>query len=255
MRLVYGLTIAVALALVVPSLSAQGQGQAQGQGRAQGAAQEEGSRAVAGGITVAGWTGKVDANEEAAGMGLKDLKFAAEKGGFHVTTGPATTLWNPANKASGDYTIKASFNEPEFMGINTHPHPYGIAIAGNDLGTPNMSILYCSAYGSGTFIVRGFGPAAFQVNGRNPQANDAIHKAGAGSEGAGTAAAKGKPVTQDIALSVKGDKVECAINGTVVGSYNKADLVGPGKLKSTDGIYGLRFAHNTDAYVTNFGKQ
>jgi hypothetical protein len=171
MRLVYGLTFAAALALVVPSLSAQGQGQ----GRAQGAAaQEEGSRAVAGGITVAGWTGKVDANEEAAGMGLKDLKFAAEKGGFHVTTGPATTVWNPANKASGDYTIKASFNEPEFMGINTHPHPYGIAIAGNDLGTPNMSILYCSAYGSGTFIVRGFGPAAFSVSPRAPQANDAI---------------------------------------------------------------------------------
>jgi hypothetical protein len=30
------------------------------------------------------------------------------------------------------------------------------------------------------------------------------------------AAAPGEPVTQEIALSVKGDKVECAINGTVV---------------------------------------
>jgi len=253
MRLVYGLTFAAALALVVPSLSAQGQGQGRAQGQA--APQEEGSRAVKGGITVSGWTGKVDANEEGAGMSLNDLKFAAEKGGFHATTGPASTLWNPANKASGDYTIKASFNEPEFMNVNTHPHPYGIAIAGNDLGTPNMSILYCSAYGSGTFIVRGFGPTAFSVSASRPTANDAIHKAGAGSEGAGTAAAKGKPVTQDIALSVKGDKIECAINGTVVGSYNKADVIGPGKLKSTDGVYGLRFAHNTDVIVTNFGKQ
>jgi hypothetical protein len=60
---------------------------------------------------------------------------------------------------------------------------------------------------------------------------------------------------QDIALSVKGDKIECSVNGAVVGSYNKADVVGPGKLKSTDGVYGLRLAHNTDVIVTNFGKQ
>jgi hypothetical protein len=49
---------------------------------------------------------------------------------------------------------------------------------------------------------------------------------------------------------VKGDKVECAINNKVVGTYNKADLVAAGKLKSTDGIYGVRFAHNTEATVT-----
>ena len=243
MRLVYGFTFAAAVAMLVPSLGAQGQA-------------NEASRAVAGGgIKVAGWTGKVDANEAAAGMTTENLKFVSEGGGFHVTTGPAATLWNPANKATGDYTIRATFNEPEFMNVNTHPHPYGIAIAGNDLDTPNMSILYCSAYGSGTFIVRGFGPAAFQVNGARPEANAAINKAGAGSEGAGTAAAKGKPVTQDIALSVKGGKIECSVNGTVVGSYDKAAVVGPGKLKSTDGVYGLRFAHNTDVIVTKFSKQ
>jgi hypothetical protein len=66
------------------------------------------------------------------------------------------------------------------------------------------------------------------------------------------AAGVGQPVTQDIAMSVKGDKVECAINGTVVGSYDKATLVGDGKLKSTDGVYGIRFAHNTDATVSGF---
>jgi hypothetical protein len=63
------------------------------------------------------------------------------------------------------------------------------------------------------------------------------------------AAAKGDPVTQEIALSVKGDKVECAINGKVVGSYDKAAVVGEGKLKSTDGIYGVRFGHNTEVMV------
>ena len=36
----------------------------------------------------------------------------------------------------------------------------------------------------------------------------------------------------------------------MVGSYNKADVVGAGKLKATDGVYGVRFAHNTDATVS-----
>jgi hypothetical protein len=64
------------------------------------------------------------------------------------------------------------------------------------------------------------------------------------------ASAKGEPVTQEIALSVKGDKVECAINGKVVGSYDKASVVGEGKLKSTDGLYGIRFGHNTEVKVS-----
>lgn len=125
------------------------------------------------------------------------------------------------------------------MSLNNHPHPYGIVIAGNDLGTDQQSYLYCAAYGNGKFIVRGFGPAAFQMNGRGED-NPAVNKA----------AGPGEPVTQEIAVSVKGDKVECTINNKVVASYDKSALVTSGKLKSTDGVYGLRFAHNTEAIVT-----
>jgi len=125
------------------------------------------------------------------------------------------------------------------MSLNDHPHPYGIMIGGNDMGTADQSYLYCAAYGNGNFIVRGFGPAPFQLNGR-----------GAPAPSVNKAAAVGEPVTQEIALSVKGDKVECSINGAVVGSYDKASVVGPGKLKSTDGVYGVRFAHNTEAMVS-----
>ncbi len=204
-------------------------------------AQGESSRAVAGGgISAAGWTGRIDASEASRGQVLANAKLTSDATGLHVTTGPAVAYWNPSNKASGDYTVKATFTEPKYMNVNDHPHPYGIFIGGNDMGTDQQTYLYCAAYGTGTFIVRGFGPAAFQVNGRRGESNAAVHKA----------AAPGSPVTQDIAVSVKGDKVNCAINGTVVGSYNKADVVGPGKLKSTDGIYGVRFAHNTEGVVT-----
>jgi hypothetical protein len=226
MRVICGLTLAVAVALVAPTVGAQ---------------QDMSGKVAGGGIAVKGWTGKIDDSKENAGSTINDAKFVMEGKGFHITTGPAVTYWNPANVASGNYTVKATFTEPKFMGLNNHPHPYGIMIGGNDLGTPNMSLLYCSAYGNGTYIVRGFGPAPFQVSARRPEANPAIKKV-----------EPGQSVAQEVALSVRGDKVECAVNGTVVGSYDKAAVVGAGKLKSTDGVYGLRFGHNTEAVVTGF---
>ena len=69
-------------------------------------AQDDASRVVAGGgISVPQWTGKIDANEERAGRNLNDAKFAKEGEAFHIVTGPAVTYWNPADKATGDYTV------------------------------------------------------------------------------------------------------------------------------------------------------
>ena len=162
MRLVHGSTLAAALVMFIPAVvSAQGQ--------------TEVSRSVAGGgISVPGWVGKIDANAEKAGQTVKDAKLAQEGDVLQVTTGPAVTYWNPANKATGDYTVKATFTEPKYMNLNNHPHPYGIVVAGNDMGTDQQSYLYCAAYGNGNFIVRGFGPEPFQMNGKRGEANPAV---------------------------------------------------------------------------------
>jgi hypothetical protein len=231
MRRIYNFAL-IAAAIAPAALAAQGM--------------DESSKSVAnGGIFVNGWQAKVDAREAGQGMTEKNARFAAEGKSFHITTGPAITYWNPANKASGDYTVSATFSEPKYMNLNDHPHPYGIVIGGNDLGTDQESLLYCEAYGNGTFIVRGFAPGTqrgtFNMNGRGG-ADDAVHKA----------AGKDQPVTQDIAMSVKGDKVTCSINGKEVASYDKSAVVGTGKLKSTDGVYGIRSAHNTEVIVSNF---
>lgn len=201
---------------------------------------ETNRKVAGGGISVPGWQGKIDADAEKAGQTVADAKLSEEGKTLQVTTGPAITYWNPKNVAKGDYTVSATFTEPKFMNLNTHPHPYGIVIAGNGLGTADQSYIYCAAYGNGNFIVRGFGPEPFQLNGRR-EASDAVHKA----------AGPGQPVTQEIAMQVKGDKVSCIINGTVVKTLDKSDLVTAGKLKSTDGVYGIRFAHNTDATVSD----
>src|SRR5688500_8562422 len=196
-----------------------------------GAAAQDASRVVAGGgIKVAGWQGKIDPNEARQGAKLEGAKLEKVGDDLRVTTGPAVAYWNPSNVATGNYTVKATFTEEKYMSLNDHPHPYGLFIGGSEMGTAQQRYLYCAAYGNGNFIVRGFGPAPFQMNGRRGEANEAVRKA----------AGPGEAVTQEVAISVKGDRVECAINGTVVGSYPKADVVGDGKLASTDGVYGIR---------------
>ena len=221
----HGIAVALAAALVVPAVSAA----------------QDASRPVAGGgIQAPGWMGKIDKSEADKGAKLEDSKLVTMGQGLHVTTGPMVVYWNPANTASGNYTVEATFSEREYMGLNDHPHPYGIVIAGNKMGTDEQSYLYCAAYGSGSFIVRGFGPAPFQMNGRRGETNEAVAKA----------AGKGQAVTNKIAMKVSSDKVECIINDKVVASYPKADLVAAGKLTSTDGIWGIRFGHNTDAHVS-----
>ena len=162
MRAVYVSVTALAVALAVTSAVQARQGMAD---------QDADRKVVGGGIMADGWMGKADG----AGK-VEDAKFALDGGKFTITTGPAVNYWNPANTASGDYTVSATFTEPSYMNLNNHPHPYGIFIGGNNLGTAEASLLYCAPYGSGTVIVRGFGPAPFQMNGRRGTAHEAVKK-------------------------------------------------------------------------------
>jgi hypothetical protein len=205
-------------------------------------AQQDADRKVAGGgVMVKGWQGKVDPAAAKQGVTINNSKFEEKNGAFHISAGSASTYWNPANTAKGDYTVGATFNEPKMAA--GHPHPYGVFIGGTNMDTDKPTYTYCVAYGNGDALVRGFSDGTV-VNYVKRQPNDAVHKA-----------SEGGSVTQDIAWTVKGDKAECSINGTVVASLNKADLVGAGKMTSTDGIYGIRAAHNVDIIVSKFGKK
>lgn len=235
-------TAALALGVIAGCSSATSTTAGAGTGAAAAAAapMEESRTVAGGGISVSGWQGRIDAKETAAGLTLSDARLAMEGNALSVTTGPAVTYWNPANRATGNYSVSATFTEPQYMSLNNHPHPYGIVVGGNELGTDNESYLYCAAYGNGNFIVRGFGPTAFQLNGPRAVAHPAVNRA----------ASPGTPVTQQIAINVTPTNVECVINGQVVASYPKSEVVAAGRLRSTDGVYGIRFAHNTHATVS-----
>lgn len=75
-----------------------------------------------------------------------------------------------------------------------------------------------------------------------PAPNDAVKKA----------ASADTEVVQEVGWNVRGDSLECIVNGTSVWKGTKADVTGPGKLTTTDGIAGIRVSHNSDALVTGF---
>jgi opacity protein-like surface antigen len=223
MRLVHASACAIAIAMLVPALhSVQ--------------AQDADRKVAGGGITAKGWQGKVDAGAAKKGMSVADSKFDQQGSSLMLKTGPAAYYWNPTNVAKGDYMVKATFKEGKTTA--DHPHPYGLFIGGNKLGTDDQQLMYCVAYGNGDFLVRQFnGASVVQVTKRQP--NPAVNKAAADGS-----------TTNEVAWRVKGGTAECLINGKPVATLPAADTTGAGKLESTDGIYGIRVSHNVDLTVT-----
>jgi hypothetical protein len=228
MRLVHACAFAVALTLLLPAVSSA-------------QADEDKDRVVAGGgITVPGWRGKIDSGAAAKGATINNSKFVQQGKDLHLTIGPAAIYWNPANTAKGDYTVKATFKETKMM--TDHPHPAGVFIGGNNLDTEKQTFMYCTVYGTGMYLVRLFnGDTVTTLVKRMP--HDAVHKAAADGS-----------VTNDIGWTVKGDRAECIVNGTAVAGFNKSEIVGPGKLDSLDGVYGIRVSHNMDVVVSGLSK-
>jgi len=198
---------------------------------------QDADRSVAGGgISVAGWKGRVDRRPMSQGKSVSDSKFSATDGGFRLSIGPAAFYWNPANTMSGSYMVKATFKEHKMAA--QHPHSYGIFIGGKDLESDTETLMYCIAYGNGTYSVKTFHGAKVTTL-VDREASDALHKADANGES-----------TNDIGWMVMGGKASCMINGTTVKTFEKAEVVADDKLASTDGIYGIRVSHNLELTVT-----
>lgn len=201
-----------------------------------GIAQDADRSVAGGGISVPGWKGRIDAKAASQGKTVNDSKFSMSAGKIDLKIGPAAIYWNDANKAAGNYEVKASFTENAHK--PNHPHSYGVFIGGSDLESANQTFAYCIVYANGTYSVKYFhGENVVTVV--DKVASPAINKASA----AGSA-------TNEIGWRVKDGKASCLVNGTAVQTWDAAQLVGADKLKSTDGIYGVRVSHNLDITMT-----
>jgi hypothetical protein len=203
-------------------------------------AAQDPDRSVKGGISVSGWKGKVDRRPASQGKTIADSKLAAEGGALRLSVGPAAVYWNDANKAAGDYQVKATFKEHKMAA--SHPHSYGIFIGGQDLESDNEKLLYCIVYGNGTYSVKSFNGAKVTTL-VDRAAHDALKKADANGES-----------TNEIGWKVAGGKASCVVNGVEVKSFDRAEVIGADKLTSTDGVYGIRVSHNLELTVSGLTK-
>lgn len=183
---------------------------------------------VAGGGTLpAGWMAHLDR----ADANLADVKFAPMAGGYHVTTGPAVILWNPANNvAGGNFTAHATFAQTK---APMHPEAYGLFIAGSDLSGPGANYFYFLVRGDGKYMVRHRAANGDVHTIQDWTENAAVHKQNEQGQASNAVAVEGGA----FGLRFK-------VNGTQV-----AEIPNVG----TAGQVGLRVNHNLDVHVSDFG--
>ena len=199
---------------------------------------QDADRSVAdGGIKVEGWKGRVDRRAASRGMTIANSNLRMENGALRLSVGPAGDFWNPAHVARGNFEVRATFREHRMAA--SHPHSYGIFIGGADLDSATETLMYCIAYGNGTYSVKTF-------HGENVQtlvdraASPALHQADATSGES----------TNEIGWRGINGRASCVLNGTVVHTFTSAEVVAADKLKSLDGVYGIRVSHNLELTVS-----
>lgn len=182
-----------------------------------------------------GWKMRVDRSTSAADPDAPgNIKFVAEGSGFHATNPQAAVYWNPANTAEGNYTLKGTFTLVKPSG---HANYYGLAFGGSALDGAQQSYLYFLVAQNGTFLVKrrdGDGGTS-NVKARTP--SDAVKKPDD----------TGKSVN-NLEVRVLADKVDFAVNGTVVHSEAKS-----GAMEKTGGTYGIRVNHQLEVQIDGFG--
>jgi len=182
-----------------------------------------------------GWKLRVDRSTSASDPdGAGSISFVTMGTGFHATNPQAAVYWNPANTATGSYTLKGTFT---LMKPSGHPNYYGLVFGGSDLEGPQQKYLYFEVAQNGTWLIKNRDGDATTGNvvGRTP--NDAVKKPDD----------TGKSVNA-LEVRVGADKIDFVINGTVVHTAQKT-----GVTAKTDGIYGFRVNHLLEVHVDQFG--
>ena len=171
----------------------------------------------------AGWKQRIDASTDASDPDpAGDVKFTTLGAGFHTVNPKAAIFWNPANTASGTYTLKGTFAQ---NARSSHLNYIGLIFGGKDLAGAAQSYTYFMvAPQGGTFLIKQrTGQQTKELHPGTP--NDIIAKLGADNKAVNT-----------LEVRVGATTIEYVVNGAVVYSMPKAGV-------ATDGIYGMRVNH------------
>lgn len=181
----------------------------------------------------AGWKMRVDRSASASDPDAPgDIKFMAMGQVFHAINPQAAVFWNPANTATGAYSVKGTFT---LLKPSGHTNYYGLVFGGHNLDTETQDYLYFLVAQDGTWLVkRREGAATSNVS--NKTTNDAVKKPDA----------SGRSVNA-LEVRVAGDKIDYLVNGVVVTSTPKT-----GPTAVTDGIAGIRVNHLLEVQIEGF---
>jgi len=172
-----------------------------------------------------GWQTRVDRSTSATDPDdVPEVTVTPVANGFEVRTGPAVTLYNTANTATGNYTLEGTFTLLEPSG---HVNYYGLIYGGGAMEAAEQNYTYFLVAQNGSFVVRhrAGNETVHDIVGRTNHA--AITQPGA----------NGQSVNQ-LQVRVGASQVEFVVNGTVVHSAPKE-----GMAARTDGVYGVRVNH------------
>ena len=183
-----------------------------------------------------GWKERVDLSADATDPDpAGEVKFMAMGGGFHTVNPKAAIFWNPANTATGNYTLKATFAQNQ---RSSHPNFLGLIFGGKDLDKATQSYTY--------FLVAPQGGMWLVKQRTGEQTKDVIPRGK--SPAVVQLDASGK-ATNALEVRVSADKVDYVVNGMVVASTPKSQV-------TTDGIYGFRVNHAMpENIITGLSKQ
>ena len=178
----------------------------------------------------AGWKMRVDRSTSASDPDASgSIKFVTMGSGFHATNPQAAVYWNPANTASGAYTLKATFT---LMKPSGHTNYYGLVFGGSGLEGAKQQYLYFMVAQDGTWLVK-----------RRDGDGSTSTVAQKSSNVVKTPDATGKSVNT-LEVRVAANKIDFVVNGTVVNTTPKTSA-GP----KTDGIYGIRINHLLEVQI------
>jgi hypothetical protein len=181
----------------------------------------------------AGWKLRVDhstnaADPDAAGA----IKFVTMGTGFHATNPQAAVYWNPANTATGNYTLKGTF---KLMKPSGHTNYYGLVFGGSGLEGASESYIYFMVAQDGTWLLKRRDGETTPTLAQQP------------STAVKTPDASGTS-TNALEVRVTAAKIDYLVNGTTVHSTPRS-----GPTAKTDGIYGIRINHLLEVHVDGFG--
>jgi hypothetical protein len=178
-----------------------------------------------------GWMVRADRSTSASDPdGAGAIKFVTMGAGFHATNPTAAVYWNPANTATGNYTVKGTFTLQKPSG---HTNYYGLVFGGSDLAGPKQSYLYFLVAQDGTWLIKQRDGDASAKDVAPKTANAAVKK----PDDTGKS-------TNALEVRVLADKIDYVVNGTVVHSTPKT-----GMTAKTDGVYGIRVNHLLEVHV------